>query len=404
MLRIALISDIHFGELARTNEFTLPGQVPKGETKGEASLSNGLVKIMKDMGVQYLFVGGDLTSKARPQEFYYCEEKILRIAELANVPAENIVWGAGNHDVDWGVSKLADEYSSDDSEIYKIAQEKYRLISSSVATVNLSRLPKMNIPGPIALTGVFTSDKFVAFVLNSCTYCTHDQKDSHGKLSTEQLAWFKNTVQEYKDDPRWKIVLMHHHPHNYEYHIPSWDISTLEEGSEFVEIAGEAGVHMVLHGHRHHPRAETILKNGWKNPVTFICAGSLAVNAEHRSNGDIPNTFHIIELTDNIGVLNLYNYEYAASDGWKPLLDNKPETPMDAQMKLGKVFQEEEIERSIQKLMEFEGDIRKVVWDDADECFHFWGATRINKKFKRYIPDTFEISGGFPNNVYLIKK
>lgn len=403
MLRIALISDIHFGELARTKEFSMPGVMPKGETKGAASLTDGLVKILIESGAQYLFIAGDLTSRARPQEFYYCEEKIVSIATAAGIPIENIVWGVGNHDVDWAVSKLANIYEEGESEIYRIAKDKYRLIASSVALMNLNKFPKAKDVGPVSLTGVVETDTFIAFVLNSSTYCTHDQEFSHGKLSVQQLEWFKLVAQKYENDTRWKVVLMHHHPHNYTYHIPSVDISTLEEGSEFTEIAGDAGIHLVLHGHRHHPRAETILKNGWKNPISFICAGSLSVNAEHRSNGDIPNTFHIIELTDKVGVLQLYNYEYSASDGWKPLLNNKRETPMDAQMKLGGVCTEEEIDKLILEMANFEGEFRKIVWNDLDEKFHFWGADRLNKRMAELLSATHDISSKFPHDVHLIK-
>lgn len=72
----------------------------------------------------------------------------------------------------------------------------------------------------------------------------------------------------------------------------------LEEGSSFLDVAGQNGIHLVLHGHRHHPKAETTFKNGWDHPITFVFAGSLTVNSAHRSNGYIPNILHIIELTE----------------------------------------------------------------------------------------------------------
>ncbi|WP_305141006.1 hypothetical protein [Acutalibacter muris] len=85
MLKLALISDIHFGELASSNEFVVPGQTAKGETMGAVSMSDSLIKILKDNVVQYLFICGDLTSLARPQEFYYCAQKILAIADGAGI-------------------------------------------------------------------------------------------------------------------------------------------------------------------------------------------------------------------------------------------------------------------------------------------------------------------------------
>lgn len=404
MLKLAFISDIHFGDLARTNEFTIPGQTAKGETLGAVSLSESLVKILKENNVQYLFVGGDLTSRARPQEFYYCQEKIAWIAQEADIPPQNIIWGVGNHDVDWSISRLSDNYKTENEEIYDIAKETYRIIAAGVATSNLKTLPKLDNPGPVPLTGVVENDAFVVFVLNSAAYCTHDQEFAHGKLSIQQLDWFKEQALSYENDKRWKIVLMHHHPFNYTYHIPVVDISTLEEGSAFVDIAGELGINLVLHGHRHHPRAETAQKSGWKNPITFICAGSLTVNAEHRSNGDIPNIFHIIELTDEVGVLTLYNYEYSSGDGWKPLLNNKKETPLDAKMKLGKIVLDSEIDQIICDLGAFPETTRTLIWDNLDERLHYQEISKINKKLKELLSPTHDIYGTFPENVHLIKQ
>ncbi len=203
------------------------------------------------------------------------------------------------------------------------------------------------------------------FVLNSGWCCTRDQAFSHGKLDEDQFEWFASSLINYDKDNRWKIVLMHHHPFNYTFPVPIVDISTLEEGSRFLDIMGEKGIHLVLHGHRHHPRAETFQKNGWPHPVTFICAGSLAVNSAHRSSGEIPNTLHIIELSQSPGVLTLYNYQYTSAEGWIPIRNNCPETPLDAEMMLGKLFNEEERNQAILNLTTIPD--RELEWKDLDE-------------------------------------
>ncbi len=82
---------------------------------------------------------------------------------------------------------------------------------------------------------------------------------------------------------------MHHHPFNYPFPTISEDISQIKEGVEFIELAEKNGVDFVIHGHRHHPKVKTVLPEGYA-PITYFCAGSPSVNAEHRSNGEIPNT------------------------------------------------------------------------------------------------------------------
>ena len=76
-MRIALISDMHFGYFSRTAEFSVPGEPIQDESKGGHSLESELKDLLKDNGVEYLFVAGDMTSKGSPQEFHYCERKIL---------------------------------------------------------------------------------------------------------------------------------------------------------------------------------------------------------------------------------------------------------------------------------------------------------------------------------------
>jgi len=401
VLKVAFISDIHFGELARSNEFTLPGQSAKGETKGSAPLSEGLSEILKKNDVKYLFVGGDLTSRARPQEFYYCEKKIENIAQQADIPTENIIWGIGNHDVDWNITKLYEQYKSEPDEIRDIAKNAYRAIATNVVYHNMQLKPNWTDVGPMPLSGIIETDAFVAFVLNSTVHCTHDQEFPHGKLSREQLDWFKKKAEEYKETNKWKIVLMHHHPHNYSYHISSVDTSTLEEGTEFADIAGAMGINLVLHGHRHHPRAETVQKTQWKNGITFICGGSLSVNAEHRSNGDIPNTFHIICLTDVPGILTLHNYEYSASEGWTKLRNNKPETPLDAEMKLGKIFLEKDAVELITQIGNYSGNSCLLSWSNYEDTLHYLGAAKTNQLIEDVLSPSHNIVGQFPKGIYL---
>lgn len=401
MLKIAFISDIHFGELARSNEFTVPGQSAKGETRGSAPLSEGLSLILKKNNVKYLFVGGDLTSRARPQEFYYCEKKIKKIAQEAGIPVENIIWGIGNHDVDWNITKLYEQYKSEPDEIRNVAKNSYRTIATSVAQHNTTIAPNWTETGPAPLSGIVETDDFIAFVLNSAICCTHDQEIPHGKLSDEQINWFGEKTEQYKAKNKWKIVLMHHHPHNYAYHIPSLDISTLEEGSVFSDIAGSTGINLILHGHRHHPRAETVQKSHWRNGVTFICGGSLSVNAEHRSNGDIPNTFHIICLYDEPGVLTLHNYEYSASEGWTPLKNYKPETPLDADMKLGKIILENEAEELVSQMGNYSGSSCSLSWSNYEENLHYFGVTKTNRLIDTILSPKHIVSGEFPKRILL---
>lgn len=401
MTRLALISDIHYGQFSRTIEFSVPGEPIKDENSGGISLKNSMIDLFKREQVEYVCIAGDLTSVGSPQEFFYCENLILELAEKLNIPIDNIILGLGNHDIDRKIAELYKDVKIEHNDsLIDLVKEKYRQISAYASTINLQSIHSPKDSGPAPFSGVVENDKFVMIVLNTGWHCTKDQDVSHGKLDNEQLMWFKNTAEKYKDIQKWKVILMHHHAIKYRYHIPANDFSIIEESSELLDIAGKNGFHLILHGHRHHPRADTYLKSGWNLPITFVCAGSLAVNASHRHGGSIPNTLHIIDLTDEIGVINLYNYQYSAAQGWIPFSSNIPETPLDCRMKFGKLFSIHEINNSIQNL-----NIEKpLIWEDLDDCLKFMSFNDLNKRIEDHFNKSHKKIGHFPDEVVLLKK
>lgn len=400
MVRIALISDIHFGLYSRTNEFSVPGEPIQDENTGAVSLKNSLISILKETNAQYLCIAGDLTSIGSPQEFVFCENTVISIAQEAGISQDNIIFGLGNHDVDWKISELYASYEDCSLDFpHELVKDKYRRIAASASLINTSTMIKFNCNGPAPCSGVIENKDFVMFILNSGWCCTRDQAISHGKLNIDQLNWFEESVKPYKTDRRWKIVLMHHHPYVYSYPTPIFDVSMLEESGRFLDVAGKNGIQLVLHGHRHHPRAETTQKNEWVNPITFVCAGSLTVNSKHRSNGDIPNTLHIIELTDDVGVIELLNYQYSPAEGWLPIKNNCPETPLDSKMMLGKLFSTDEIDQSIERL-----SINEVLtWGDLDESLRFCTINYLNQRITEKLSDTHKMVGLFPGEVVLFE-
>ena len=146
---------------------------------------------------------------------------------------------------------------------------------------------------------------------------------------------------------------MHHHPYQYAYAFPYFDCSMIEDGSEFLTAAAKNKINLVLHGHRHHPTTKTIMEGRWSAPITFLCAGSLSVNYMQRSGS--PNTAHIIDIKCGEKVIDLYNYEYSLSEGWKPLYKYSNEKPLDYKMHLGKIIGDKELDALV------EGCIKQMI-------------------------------------------
>ena len=396
--RIGIISDIHFGILSRTNELVVPGEEVQDNTIGAAPLLEGASEIFKQHSIDYLFIAGDLTSVASPQEYYYCEKAVVDFATMCGITTDNIIFCTGNHDVDWQVVNLAQGCKSKDSKVKEIVAEKYQRIAAATGVHIISDMIKPQ-NGIVPFSGVVEKERFVVFVLNTGLFCSNEQKVSHGKLGERQLNWLKDSLERFKDDTRDKIVLMHHHPVNYPYPILVWDPSLIEEDSDFTKIIGENDVTIVIHGHRHHPRVKTALETNWKHAVVFLCAGSFSVNADHRLGGEIPNTLHILELTNSREKYILYNYQYASGIGWKPAQFNDSTMPLDYKMQVGKVVSDE---TACSLIKNYEHLKRPLNWEDLDDDLKYLPVEKINKLFRSVLKPNYSVIGKFPEEVVVL--
>lgn len=404
MTRVAVLSDIHFGQLSRTLFFAAPGEKINGYSSGDLPLGEGLIKLMCDMKPEYILIAGDLTSAAEPQEFYYCEKKILHIADEVGVKRENIICCTGNHDVDWNISNLftvPEGHFETQDEILNCRKDKYQEIASNVAKVCMDEI-KITDEGPAPFSGIYKGNDFIIFVLNTAFKCGPQLDYSHGELTEKQLNWFKEKLLMYRADDRKKIVLMHHHPFNYPFPTITEDISQIKEGAEFIEIAENYGVDFVIHGHRHHPKVKTVLERGG-TPITFFCAGSLSVNADHRSGGEIPNTVHFIDVDKKKDYFILYNYSYTGYNGWQRTQYSKA-TPLDDVMKVGKIFSEDSCRAVLSCYKDKEDNMIKIDWSSLDEELQFLSYSDAMRLIKEELSATYEIIGEFPDLVCLLRK
>lgn len=407
MARIAVFSDIHCGKLSRTKVFSVPGE-ERVDVDEEHEYEKGLVELLEHERPDYFFIAGDLTSVGSPQEFLYCEKEIIELADKISLPYDHIICCTGNHDVDWSTCNLKNAIPSTSSDISNLRKEKYQRLSSHLPLLCLDKMNNKYINGdsPVPFSGVYETDDFIVIMLNTGWLCEPHKKEeskyySHGRLSEEQLKWFETTASKYVDDSRKRIVLMHHHAFNYKYPIVGLDLSLIAEGAEFVEIAERFGIDLVIHGHRHHPRVKTYLADNGRRPITFFCAGSLAVNADHRLGGEIPNTVHFIDIDKELDYFVLHNYSYTNSDGWYPMKDST-QTPLDNYMKVGKVFSQPE--RVQQVLAYKEKDYVQLEWNDLPESLQFLRYKEIIHLMKEQLNDTHFISGLFPETVAINRR
>ena len=281
-LSVLILSDIHFGRDAVSDDFALENSPPPHKIQNAVPMKRNLIENLSGKNVEAILVTGDLTSAGGPSEFQACRNCIVEIAETIGVEKENIFFAFGNHDVNWPISKL-----SDDEHGTAIKDELYVNVAASVGHIFIQNLNDYE-SGPIPGSGLFCRDKFVLYVANSGYFSAHNQQYSHGKLGPDQYDWLKNSILKHSNISKWQILMLHHHPFKYTYPTLVEDISCLEEGSEIVDLIGSSNIDIVCHGHRHHPKLFTDMRTNWNTPITFFCSGSLSVNERHRRLGGLP--------------------------------------------------------------------------------------------------------------------
>ncbi len=88
--------------------------------------------------------------------------------------------------------------------------------------------------GHVALIGLSTAVPTLPFMAT-------------GELGREQLARFSNTLAKLKNEPLFRVVLIHHPPRT----SPGHRFRRLIDGSDFRAVLAEHGADLVLHGHNH---------------------------------------------------------------------------------------------------------------------------------------------------------
>lgn len=408
MVKIVLLSDIHFGKDSRCSDFVIPGQKLDNEVVGAISLYGGLETKLIEYKPDYIICTGDLTSSGKPLEFKYCLEKLYSLAEKASVSRENVIYCIGNHDVDWALidhstkkeeyEELNREFNSEESSFlnnyYSSITHSWLQHMQYIANVE----PYINLfssVGPIPMTGLIERNDLNIFVLNSGFLCSSSQEIIHGKISTAQLEWLESELKKKADDKKWKIIVLHHHPFVYEYPIVLPEYSTLEEGPQLQRLCGLYGVNLVVHGHYHFPRAETKRKSGWNNPVTFISSGSLSVNEAGRLNGDIPNTFHFIQLEEYPSLIKLITYEYTLGSGWEESTYRNV-LPLDHEMIFGELTINDDEAKAIIRGLPVNA---VITYDSIDPKLRYVVPSHLNKLLSEV--HGLYLSGSFPGSIMI---
>ena len=403
-----VLSDIHFGKLSYVPELACANAPPRNVVQNAVHLIDSLVATVSNMSTPptAILAPGDLTSVAAPAEFIGCQKAVNQIAERLKINGTNVFFTFGNHDTNWRIAELGKETDR------FAADEAYALLAAQVG----SSFAKNHTPidsGPVIGSGVFVRDSFVLFVLNSGHCCTEEQTFPHGSLGREQLEWIQRMLVKHADTSKWNVLMVHHHPYNYPFPSPVVDISSIQEGAELIALAGKSGIDVICHGHRHHPKIFTAHETGWIHPITFLCAGSVSVNEEHRMRGEIPNLFHVLHLErrleDGAAFGNVISNKYRVADGWLQVINDLKYTPIDPVQRFGVLPDKTKAQRLITEIVENAITGPGQVWDlpafDAlPVALQCCAITQLNEMLKHSAcAHGVKILGYYPGDTFIKK-
>ena len=316
-LKIAIISDLHVGDIARGRDF----RTTNIDNAIDKDYKDTFIKFVKSKGLtaDFLIIPGDITNKAKPDEFVLASEIISDISKALNVKQNKIIFVPGNHDADW-TGMISDP--DDRSGIRR--QQRYTPIrNSSCIFEKISKRSKRNMfDHPDFSYWEFKDLQVVGY--NSSWHDGPDYKIHHGLAKEESLQEIDKYLQGLNFAPNQaRLFLVHHHPLQYSDPIPEEpDFSAMTNAENLIKLLNKYRFDFLIHGHKHAPHfTPQVSISGY--PLIILGAGSFSAIIDNRWNGLISNQFHIINIdgrdsTQSYVYGNVENWSYVCGGKWLP--------------------------------------------------------------------------------------
>jgi 3',5'-cyclic AMP phosphodiesterase CpdA len=313
-MKIAIVSDLHIGLKARRFDLQVDGTPSPGVLAYLDEFKSFVAR--NGITADVLAVPGDVANHARPEEYALASLKVKEIAYLLNVDVKNILFVPGNHDVCWPVQKIGGDFWKSKkflpmAEVFspEIGDQFDSLFKPPFATV-------------IELEGVL----FV--LLNSVFSDDYQDEDSpyiphHGAFAPETAEFLKSRMPQLQSHkPGFTVLLTHHHILPQSDPDPYWkDFSMMNNSDSLLDLIAEAGIDLVIHGHKHWPRFRGY-RDAPRPHFSVLCAGSFSAQIDEAINAKVFNKFHIVELDGRDPESNatgtVLSWSYHGGHGWKP--------------------------------------------------------------------------------------
>lgn len=293
-MKIAIVSDLHIGDGARSPDFMV---------NSSADIPNGkfLEKFCKfiadnELSADYLIVPGDITNRAEVAEFKLGSKIIEAIADELKVSSTNIIFTPGNHDSSWEqIDRARDDGVNPENRcqyaLLPMLQDKTLIFNKQLRSADGC----FDEP-PFFATWSFDDAIFIC--INSSVSISRDDSHKSGSVSSEQIAAINSWLERNKDviADKLKVAVVHHHPINYhDTTFTAPDVTALQNSIGLLDLLSSFSFDLFIHGHKHIPRFYPFA-NAIGCPINLICAGSFSARLPEDWYGTVGNMFHLLEI------------------------------------------------------------------------------------------------------------
>ena len=314
-MKIAIISDLHIGDLARSNDLKPGNQLDETPYLDKFKLFTDEESISAD----YLIIPGDITNCGKNMEFAHASSIIIEIAKALSVDNEKIIFVPGNHDANWDVME-----ENDTTGISQVLRYSILLLPQGNQWIFKNILDR----GEKSLLekNYFTCWEFSDLLVVGYNSSWHDDSDKgehYGSIDINCIKEFSKYLDTKDLSSKAKIFLLHHHVIQYGgERVNAPDFSITVNALEIQRMLGKYQFDFIINGHKHKPKFDTIILNS-NHPLAIITAGSFSARLDADISDSIANQFHLlnVERRDiNKGNLlgTLFSWAYNSHRGWIP--------------------------------------------------------------------------------------
>ena len=296
-LQLAVMSDLHCHHSSLGPAESLLLTDADRSPSSQHPVESLLELINKDqLRASILLMPGDITNKVDRQGMISGWGFVHEIAKALHV--DTLAPTLGNHDVN---SRKPEE-------------DPFRLVrglSPKFPTLNEIVFDQFWSKGFCLLE----RDTYRVLVVNSVMSHTNEETAKRGFVSTHQLDDISHALA-VAPLKQFQIAVCHHHPMLHE-DIGLGTSDVMQNGSLLTQMLAEKGFHLLVHGHKHHPKL-SFAPGAQALPV--LAAGSFAAGMKNGLASRTRNVFHSIsmEYSEEEQTMrgSILTWQFRQSKGW----------------------------------------------------------------------------------------